>query len=93
MGYASYDTDAFTRAHVRVLDARRHTTDLRLEGVHCAACVWLVERLGRVVDGVIEVGHAPATVPHDGRLAREDANGSGARVRVGPSDRSDRGER
>ena len=29
-------------------------TELILEGVHCPACVWLVERLGRVVDGVSE---------------------------------------
>lgn len=30
------------------------STELRLEGVHCAACVWLVENLPRVVDGVRE---------------------------------------
>ncbi len=29
-------------------------TELILEGVHCPACVWLVERLGRVVPGVSE---------------------------------------
>jgi Cu2+-exporting ATPase len=28
--------------------------ELYLEGVHCAACVWLVERLPRVVPGVVE---------------------------------------
>ena len=28
--------------------------ELFLEGVHCAACVWLVERLPRLVPGVIE---------------------------------------
>ena len=27
--------------------------ELLLEGVHCSACVWLVERLGRVVPGVV----------------------------------------
>jgi Cu2+-exporting ATPase len=30
------------------------STELRLEGVHCAACVWLVENLPRVVAGVRE---------------------------------------
>ncbi|MEE9403452.1 MAG: heavy metal translocating P-type ATPase [Algisphaera sp.] len=61
--YAAFDADAFTTIHVRVLDrtdrtdgtgSATHTTDFRLEGVHCAACVWLVERLPRVVNGVIE---------------------------------------
>ena len=35
-------------------------TELYLEGVHCAACVWLVERLPGLVPGVLEVsnGHA-----------------------------------
>ncbi len=34
--------------------------ELYLEGVHCAACVWLVEKLPEVVPGVIESasGHA-----------------------------------
>jgi len=30
-------------------------TELYLEGVHCAACVWLVERLPGLVPGVLEV--------------------------------------
>ena len=29
-------------------------TELSLEGVHCAACVWLLERLPRMRDGAIE---------------------------------------
>jgi Cu2+-exporting ATPase len=31
-----------------------YTVDLMLEGVHCAACIWLIEKLPRVVPGVIE---------------------------------------
>jgi Cu2+-exporting ATPase len=42
------------------------TVELYLEGVHCAACVWLVEKLTVVVDGVAEVrldlGRSLATV-------------------------------
>ncbi|MEN0021367.1 MAG: heavy metal translocating P-type ATPase [Planctomycetota bacterium] len=30
------------------------TATLALEGLHCPACVWLIERLGRVVPGVLE---------------------------------------
>jgi len=34
------------------LDADRQRTRLYLEGVHCAACVWLVEKLPTVLSGV-----------------------------------------
>ena len=43
------------RAQVEASDAvgdERQRTRLYLEGVHCAACVWLVERLPAVLDGV-----------------------------------------
>ena len=52
--YRTYDDAAFQEAHVRPIDEQRSQVDLYLEGVHCAACVWLVERLPRVVPGVIE---------------------------------------
>lgn len=35
-------------------DERLRTVDLRLEGVTCAACVWLVEKLPEVLPGVME---------------------------------------
>jgi len=38
-----------------ILDADRRRTRLYLEGVHCAACVWLVEKLPAVLPGVDEV--------------------------------------
>ncbi len=37
------------------LGPERRRTRLYLEGVHCAACVWLVEKLPAVLDGVDEV--------------------------------------
>lgn len=40
--YITRDSDGLSRV------------ELFLEGVHCAACVWLVERLPRIVPGVIE---------------------------------------
>ncbi|MCW5776776.1 MAG: heavy metal translocating P-type ATPase, partial [Phycisphaeraceae bacterium] len=52
--YEEFDDDAFTRAFVREGDARLLSAELFLEGVHCAACVWLVERLPRLVPGVAE---------------------------------------
>ena len=53
-GYAAFDHDAFTvRCCVDRPDGTR-ATSFYLEGVHCAACLWLVEKLPGVVPGVIE---------------------------------------
>ncbi len=52
--YDELDDPAFQAAAVRTDDAGSCETELLLEGVHCAACVWLIERLPRVVPGVTE---------------------------------------
>jgi Cu2+-exporting ATPase len=52
--FVSFDTPAFSNLYVRDAGNRIATVDLVLEGVTCAACVWLVERLPRVIPGVIE---------------------------------------
>src|SRR5690606_30669376 len=44
----------FHRLYVREVRNGLMETELVLEGVHCAACVWLVERLPQIVPGVIE---------------------------------------
>jgi len=45
-------------------------TELYLEGVHCAACVWLVERLPSLVPGLVEVR---LDLPRSRALVRWDA--------------------
>ncbi len=45
------DSPDFMEQHAVPLDGGRYRTDLYLDGVHCAACVWLVERLPQEVDG------------------------------------------
>lgn len=52
--YASYDSDAFQSRHVTATGSGFRAIELRLEGVHCAACVWLVERLPSILPGAIE---------------------------------------
>jgi Cu2+-exporting ATPase len=49
--YAEYDDPTFSERHV---SAHEDGARLRLflSGVHCGACVWLIERLPRVVPGV-----------------------------------------
>ena len=64
--FTEFDDPAFHRLYCRTLPSSLATVELYLEGVHCAACVWLVEKLTVVVDGVAEVrldlGRSLATV-------------------------------
>ena len=48
------DTDAFLEQHTRAVGEGVRSVELFLDGVHCAACVWLVERLPYEVAGVLE---------------------------------------
>ncbi len=52
--YAEFDAAAFRAMHVRTGASGVCSTELFLTGVHCSACVWLVEKLPRLVPGVIE---------------------------------------
>ncbi|MEM1094934.1 MAG: heavy metal translocating P-type ATPase metal-binding domain-containing protein [Bacteroidota bacterium] len=49
---AELDADAFLERHAQRNADGSATLDLYLDGVHCAACVWLVERLPFVMPGV-----------------------------------------
>ena len=51
---AELDTAAFVGEHTRDAGGGRRAVELFLDGVHCAACVWLVERLPFEVDGIEE---------------------------------------
>lgn len=53
-GYEEYDDPTFEALHARPLPGGLKKIELFLEGVHCGACIWLVERLARVAPQVIE---------------------------------------
>jgi Cu2+-exporting ATPase len=53
--FEEFDDPAFQNLYCRSLPSGLTTVELYLEGVHCAACVWLVEKLTVVVNGVAEV--------------------------------------
>jgi Cu2+-exporting ATPase len=53
--YAEYDDAAFRSLHVRGAGSSVCSTEFFLSGVHCSACVWLVEKIPKLVPGVIEV--------------------------------------
>jgi Cu2+-exporting ATPase len=50
--YAVFDSDWFRHGHVREHQGVAETVFLA-EGIHCAACVWLLEQLPRVHPGVV----------------------------------------
>ncbi|MGH7618188.1 MAG: heavy metal translocating P-type ATPase metal-binding domain-containing protein, partial [Gemmatimonadaceae bacterium] len=50
--YEEIDHPTFRDLYVRRLTGGLAEVDLYLEGVHCGSCVWLVERLPRIVPGV-----------------------------------------
>lgn len=52
--YKEFDDTVFQDLYYQTLADGSQTVELYLEGVHCAACVWLVEKLPHVIQGVIE---------------------------------------
>lgn len=50
--YEEFDHPSFAQLYVTTTDGGLSRTELYLEGVHCASCVWLVERMPLLVPGV-----------------------------------------
>ncbi|MBL8745265.1 MAG: heavy metal translocating P-type ATPase, partial [Phycisphaerae bacterium] len=69
--YEAYDDPAFADAYGAARPDGLRSTTLALEGLHCAACVWLLERVPSVMPGVVDVrvdfGRSHVTVVHDPR--------------------------
>lgn len=53
--YGELDDPAFAELYARRRADGLLTVELYLEGVHCSACVWLVEKVPTAIDGVAEV--------------------------------------
>jgi Cu2+-exporting ATPase len=72
--YREFDDPAFLELYGRTTPAGLATIELYLEGVHCAACLWLVERTPLVVPGVascrLDIGRSLATVVWDPAATR-----------------------
>jgi len=54
-GFEHLDDARFTEQHVRVDGAGLASVALRIDGIRCGACVWLLEAMPRIVGGVAEV--------------------------------------
>ncbi len=67
--HAAFDHPTFHDLYVTRGAGGIATVQLHLEGVHCASCVWLVERMPLVLDGVLraelDVTRALATITWD----------------------------
>jgi len=51
--FDEFDHPTFRELYVRALPDGLSEVELYLEGVHCASCVWLVERVPLIVSGVL----------------------------------------
>ena len=73
VSFEHFDDDSFWEKYVRS-EASLCRTSLYLEGVHCAACVWLVEQLPQIVPGVhtstLEFSRARASISWDPTKAK-----------------------
>ena len=71
--YKEFDDPAFQARYCRALPDGTLRTELFLEGVHCAACVWLVEHatvaLGRGTRARLDIGRSSAEVIWDPAVA------------------------
>jgi Cu2+-exporting ATPase len=62
--FVDFDAPRFWHSHVESGESGEARAVLRLQGIHCAACVWLLERLPLIQAGVIDarVNLARATI-------------------------------
>lgn len=52
--YAEFDRADFLQAHTLAAPGGQLVATLGIDGMHCATCVWLLERLPQIVPGVVE---------------------------------------
>ena len=52
--YVEYDDPLFQDRHCRQLTDGLRCSEFYLEGIHCTACIWLLEKLPRIIPGLLE---------------------------------------
>jgi Cu2+-exporting ATPase len=71
---SEFDTPSYRNLYCEEATAGHLRTDLLVEGMHCAACVWLIERLPRVcpacVQARVNLSQSAVTVTWDPDKAR-----------------------
>ena len=51
---SNFDMDSFTKRYVKTTNDGFSRVDLIIEGIHCAACIWLNEKVLDATDGILE---------------------------------------
>ena len=54
-GFEHLDDVRFLGAQTRIDDAGMRRAELRIDGIRCGACIWLLEAMPRIVRGTVEV--------------------------------------
>lgn len=52
--FSEYDEPVFHNKFARQISPQRVKIELAIEGMHCAACIWLIEKLPQMVSGVTQ---------------------------------------
>ncbi len=52
---SKFDLESFQKRFVQELDSGFKKVDLIIEGIHCAACIWLNEKVINNIEGIIEI--------------------------------------
>lgn len=72
--YEEFDDESFLAQHAEGLAGGRLSVELYLEGLHCASCIWLLERVPQVLPGVqsvrIHMGRRVAQIAWDPNTVR-----------------------
>jgi Cu2+-exporting ATPase len=53
--FGHFDQPIFLEKYVRAIAPERSHAELRIDGLHCGACVWLLESLPKITPGLIAV--------------------------------------
>jgi Cu2+-exporting ATPase len=51
--FVEFDQDVFQQRYARPISEFESSIELSLEGIHCGACVWLIEKLPLITPGVV----------------------------------------
>jgi len=52
---SNFDMESFTTRYIKKTDEGFNRVDLIIEGIHCAACIWLNEKVLNATEGIVEI--------------------------------------
>lgn len=52
--FAEFDVEIFVEKFVQILNSAESQIQFALDGIHCGACIWLIEKLPSILNGVLD---------------------------------------